>query len=467
MDIYIRRQIVRRWKQEIAGSSESLLIFSPYLTSATAETVLKAAPDCSRCEVHTVFTPEVFITGASKIVTLRKLSQAKVQLFAINSLHAKLVIVPSRFASVGSQNLTNGGTQRLESTVATTDVRQVNEILNQAKEWCRKRMAITSEMIDDMEKQIRPLIKHFRRIQNAALLAAEEVARNEKAREDAREQARRAEEEAKREQERQRREAELRRKAEQDAAEQKQQHSEAQSRRYRELRSRTDQLWNSQPVRSRNIIYATVVKLPTGRKGHCGLVPQDGGILTSWTATTGQHIDFPRVRWSPCMIAGMWRLAFVRIAMRTITFVRDGLSRSNVTVAGRQWNVSIHTHAIYSDSKESAEADKPNLHYKLEGMYGQRVDIPAWFHLDGIELDTPTVTQGWFNDPNLDAWFVTNKSAIATELLRSFSESFNYSSGQYSSPDASTFFGPQGTRYMLQAAQIADRPILVATRLVY
>src|SRR5690606_20384957 len=102
----------------------------------------------SRCEVHTIFEPEVFVTGASSIRTLKRLAVAGIPLFSLTDLHAKVIVVPGQFASIGSQNITAGGTTRLEANVATADAEKVDAIWREVKPWMKERKPITVEMIE-------------------------------------------------------------------------------------------------------------------------------------------------------------------------------------------------------------------------------------------------------------------------------------------------------------------------------
>jgi phosphatidylserine/phosphatidylglycerophosphate/cardiolipin synthase-like enzyme len=133
-DIYLR-SVLSRWRKEITEADTPVLIFSPYITSNAAESVLLLAEDKSMCEVYTLFNPEVFVTGGSSISTLRRLRLAGIELFDLPSIHAKMVIIKGKFASIGSQNLTTGGRRRREATITTTDEEQVQSIWEKALVW--------------------------------------------------------------------------------------------------------------------------------------------------------------------------------------------------------------------------------------------------------------------------------------------------------------------------------------------
>jgi phosphatidylserine/phosphatidylglycerophosphate/cardiolipin synthase-like enzyme len=121
MELYLRN-IARRWKKEFSVEAERKLIFSPYVTSSTAESVVgQSGP----CEIHTEFSVELFASHASSLETLRLLMDRGHKLFHVTNLHAKVFLIPRQFASVGSQNLTLGGTTNREASVVLQDVRHL------------------------------------------------------------------------------------------------------------------------------------------------------------------------------------------------------------------------------------------------------------------------------------------------------------------------------------------------------
>src|SRR5260370_350146 len=185
--VYIR-SIVHRWKHEITKASTPILVFSPYLTSKTAEDVLFLAQDRSHCEVHTHFLCEEFVRRSSSIRTLFRLTNEGIELYELPNLHGKIIVVKGVFATIGSQNLTAGGTRRQEGTYATTDLREVHHIWEEALAWCEKRRRITPEMIVDMEREVARLRREFRAFQQRWDEANRRVSEAEAQRQEEREQ---------------------------------------------------------------------------------------------------------------------------------------------------------------------------------------------------------------------------------------------------------------------------------------
>jgi phosphatidylserine/phosphatidylglycerophosphate/cardiolipin synthase-like enzyme len=75
------------------------------------------------------------------------------------NLHAKLVLIPNTFASVGSQNMTRRGSLNREATVGLNDPRDIEAAARLASAWLVDRTLITMEMVLDMERGIQPILK--------------------------------------------------------------------------------------------------------------------------------------------------------------------------------------------------------------------------------------------------------------------------------------------------------------------
>jgi len=157
---YYLKNISRRWHTEIKKVDGKVIILSPYLTSKTAEGILRDSK-FSECEIYTIFSVHNFISGASSLKTLKCLYDKGCKLYHLPRLHAKIIISPGRFATIGSQNLTRNGVKNKEASVITFDVKEVNKIEELLNQWIPQRKCITSEMIQHLEDKIINLRKKF------------------------------------------------------------------------------------------------------------------------------------------------------------------------------------------------------------------------------------------------------------------------------------------------------------------
>ncbi|GFE71446.1 phospholipase D-like domain-containing protein [Chroococcus sp. FPU101] len=145
--------IVERWKRELKQASGRVIVFSPYLTNLALE-VLTLIKDKENSEIYTRFDFDLFNQGSSSIKTLKTLLDLGFQIYELSKLHAKLIIIPDRFVSIGSQNLTTQGQYNLEANMVSTDKDDISWIKDLAGEWLINRKLITFERIKEFEEQL-------------------------------------------------------------------------------------------------------------------------------------------------------------------------------------------------------------------------------------------------------------------------------------------------------------------------
>lgn len=179
---YFASNVVRTWKKLIKNAKNEVWIFSPYLSSSTAETITLSS-DCSKIKIFTKFSLYDFITGASSLKTLKKLHLNGIEIFQIDNLHAKLIIIDDEIISIGSQNVTLGGTKNKEVTIITKNDTDLYKLIDKVEDWVNESTEINIKMIEYAElivrkekkdidivlNQIRMLDKNFERkyVQNS------------------------------------------------------------------------------------------------------------------------------------------------------------------------------------------------------------------------------------------------------------------------------------------------------------
>ncbi len=174
-EIYLR-DVARRWKSEL-NTDKKVYILSPYITSK-AEDVLENAKDC---EIYTDFSIENFAFGSSSLSTIKNLINKGFKVYSIQNIHAKIVLVTDTFVSIGSQNLTNQGTQNKEATFTSDDLEVVQFIESELKEnWFNHLKEITLEVVEILEKELKPLIVKRKKLNNEVEKVKESFEKKEK-----------------------------------------------------------------------------------------------------------------------------------------------------------------------------------------------------------------------------------------------------------------------------------------------
>ena len=171
---YYFRSIDRRWKAEISDGDEKVIILSPYITPNTAQKVLIDATP-SNCDIYTSVAIMNFVSGASSIDTLKYLKNRGFGLYSLKNIHAKIILIPNRFCSIGSQNLTYGGTKNKEATLVVTDPIEVEQIHAKVKNWKECSMEITDSQIQEISKRIPILKKKYEELQKFTQISDNEI----------------------------------------------------------------------------------------------------------------------------------------------------------------------------------------------------------------------------------------------------------------------------------------------------
>jgi len=112
-----------------------------------------------------------FAAGSSSLKTLKRLALDGFELYQLPKLHAKIIIIPGVFASIGSQNLTSRGKQNREASVVIDDPKEIFKIEKMTEAWLSERKPITYEMIGDFEKILPPLQRSFKEFRQKSINA--------------------------------------------------------------------------------------------------------------------------------------------------------------------------------------------------------------------------------------------------------------------------------------------------------
>lgn len=485
MELYIKN-IAHRWRKEMSRVTEKTYILSPYITSSTADSVL-AHLDESAClpEIYTIFSAELFASKASSLRTLKKMVHQGCSLYHLPNLHAKIVLIPETFASIGSQNLTLAGTRNKEASVALLDPKVIKRLEKELLPWLEERIPITSEMIADMAQ----LLGNVEDLFDAAKTAAEELDKRVReqqatrdeaarlAREAAEEAARRAQAEAdarriaeeenaarmrqqaidlwraKKEEERLRNlEAENRRVAEQ-----------AQQRRYQQLES----YLKTAKVAS-NVAYGAIRHLNYNWPGNgiYSLLADAQFHLTSWRTANGITVSLKRGRRYLTLQEDNGRLGWSRVMNTRISFISSGVSFSDP--------VWFENELIYIDaSGDWAQQPKigRNTYLTVKNNEQEVVcEVSGWFDLNSVELldisppntaETSTAEHNYYS-----SIILRNIEEFRNIWLRLITTPFQYTSERVG-VNAEQFFGQEGEHFKIRLAFTKDNPILLVRSLGY
>jgi hypothetical protein len=422
--LFLRRGIARRWRQEIALGHRAAF-FSPYVTGRTARRVLLAAGS-GKVVLYTRFLAENFAVGASSINCLRRITQGGVTAYDLPGLHAKMLLIPGRLLTVGSQNLTTGGTQNLEASLLVEDQKLVIQAEKESEEWLEKRVLITPEMIEEMAQKLPKVRRAFKGARDAAFELDDAVEQAQRERDD---ESRRAEEE--------------RRRRESDDQE-----------RLRRLQESLNRL----PV-ARRALRSTV----GGRPSKESLLKVSSGSFTRWRLDE-QIVRLTDLHRYLCVIEETGKLGWARVGSTRISFVeRTAIHQRELYFRGFPWTLDVE--GVWEDERQSvAGQPRCNLKLTLRKYYDHEVDLYCWFTIGGLEVlkyewNLPAESKAQRED--FRKLVSENEDGIREKISQKLVTPFKYSPGSKLA-GTRVFFGSRGRRYVIRLANVAGHPILIA-----
>lgn len=431
MDIYTR-SIDRRWRNELHDETVRVWAFSPYLTSKTADSVLGRLGE-GACEIHTLFEMEVFASGASSLSTLSKLLDKGHQLFHLPKLHAKIILAPGEFASIGSQNLTSRGTRNKEATIAFQDSANLKELEKSIQPWLLERIPITKAMIADMEELLPPVRRLYLAAQAAAKDADAEILR-------------------------------LREQRDVDRVQRSQLFKEKVRRLGLVIRA------IQRAPKSPHLSYGTVKLVESDKyswetgtysfSATKSLVVGREDDLTRWRVD-GNRVDLVQRNRYLCVHQNGTKLGWARVGKTRITYVGQGVRRTDpIRMAGQRCILSFS--ADWSSHPEYGR----NATVNVSHLNGDPVCVVSiWFSIDDILLLHVVAAEGGKLHHTMKAamvdWVRENPIDFGNAVLPHFVSPFLYRE-RLMGVQANDFFGPLGSRYKLGLLHADGNAVLTA-----
>lgn len=421
MRIYMElffKNIARRWGKEVSYTKK-LIILSPYVTSSTAEAILKNA-NANKCELYTLFSAELFINGGSSISTLINIKESGIKLYLLEKLHAKVFLIPGVFASIGSQNLTLGGTKNLESSVIIKNKEDLCKIEIHVSEWTKNRVEITLPMLIDMRDRITPLITRYKEIINDAYFIDKQI--NER-------------------------------------------HIKENTFTENDLRLRKLKKAITNSKKSKISLLCRVAKIEPSwssfSDGRHSLLPNAHNDLTVWKICNNEEVNLERTSRYICIIKNTGKLAWSRVVKTRISYFSKSVTCSdNIKIGNSYCNLEFK--ALW----EAHELLHNNLIIKLSPI-GEKQSIfcKAWFNLSGLIINEVKPDLNLKNTDIINDiidWIKENNELFVKTMLENLLPPFKYTE-KLIGVEANTFFGNVGTQVSLRLSIVHNHPLLIAT----
>jgi hypothetical protein len=328
-----------------------------------------------------------------------------------------MILVPNRFASIGSQNLTRGGTLRKEATVILTDSAVVGKIHKLAKRWIGQAVPITMDRIREMNILVPSLNRAFRRFCKDAVAADKQVAVKVA------------------------------------------QNAELQ---IRDLQRRLAKLPSA---RAAVVVRVTKVEHANWGFGLLDLGTQTRSLLASaredltrWLID-GELIRLQRMKRYICLNEDTGTIGWARVGKTRITFVANGVSGLTIQLA--KWHCKVAFNSV-TRIRPSLDA---NLKITLtpKGIT-KSLNIDAWFGLSKIHIVAISGQRASRVARELSDWIGQHRSAFNRRILELLLEPFQYEKNLFG-VQADAFFGGVGSRCRLRLYEISGKPLLGAKKI--
>ena len=405
--------LTRRWRSGLVRGSPSR-IFSPFVTSNTAERVLGRLG--VNCELYTVFSPKNFVTGASSIGCLHRLAKAGCRIYHVEGLHAKVALGGPEFATIGSQNLTAGGEQHKEMNVVLSSADQVSIIASAVEPWIAERVRVTLEDIELMEKRIRPYRRKFLALTRELEGEGFQIADIQEARA-----------------------ASLRNKRV--------------AKLQRALRDSQSREFDSK--------YGQVKWVDTnyGANSNCTLLAVDGFDFT-WWYVKGESVRLNRLSRYLCLNEKDGRVGWGRVGETRITKFELGVSGETLKYKGMRFQVDMNANPSIDSSSPQ------NVEIVLKGSPGEGFRLRCWFSVSNLEIlqfsrldENGTLPRSM---QQLEGALTQNSKAVRNRLRQLILKPFRYEHNLIGQ-EANRFFGEIDTSWRLRLIVRNESKFLVAS----
>lgn len=459
MELYLHN-IAKRWQKEFSVEAERKLIFSPYVTSSTAESVVGHG---GPCEIHTVFAVELFASRASSLETLRLLIDRGHKLFHVTNLHAKVLLIPGQFASIGSQNLTLGGTTNREASVVLQDVKHLKMLEKKLAPWISERTEITRDMLGEMAEivaEISPLFEAARQAVQAAENRRQERALANYLESKAAFQHQCLLAQLKRLLELQLFEAEAVQKLA-DEAKRREAEELAAKRRAEEILRQVRLRQNVQTTRKSGayalLTITEVLNYETGN-AQITMLAENGRDLTKWIIGASPIYLTHSKRYLVLQETG--KIGWAKVVKTRISFIGSGVDFSQtMDISGYIYEVEMLAdwtpHPKYSR----------NVYFNLTTKNNVVCQISCWFDVNDLEIleiephpDCKGVT---FSHQQAITHMLDHLSELTKRLLALITTPFVYSHRDYGT-NPRDFFKGHGVYIRLKAALVQGMPVLIS-----
>ena len=338
---FLAADIYPKWKRQVAAATESVRIYSPYLDRLAVDLLGNAALGPESVTVVTDLSPESGPFGyRGQLLAIRRLIASGIEVRSLPRLHAKVLLVDGRQATLGSQNFTGYARKSRETSVAADADLSASTLVRTLNKWFNEAVPVDGDLVDRLLERLEQPMVHAREAIQDLIDSFGDVERGYRS-----------------EMTRRRFEEHL-----------------AQAR----LRPMAEAL-RAAASKSRFSAGQAVAwaQLDWAESGDYRSLRAERNVdLTNWNSPDGSNVRLEHLKFYPALLGPDGRVAFVRVAQSRITYVWRGLRWGGKRMVGRR---SLYLQTRFLDGQE----DGANLQVGFSWEHGSRNAFALRMRFDG------------------------------------------------------------------------------------
>jgi len=411
------------WRTKVRAAEAEIAVFAPFMDRLLISLLSNNSDlPSSSIGVVTSFNPDSLLEMPNHLKTIKRLLKKGIQVFRLDGLHAKVLLVDNTTAVIGSQNFTSYARRNREVSVSPLLPLNGTSVLKTLQDWRRQAQPVDEDYIDILLTRLRRHIKRHRE----NLKDVEETLR--------------------------------------------QADEEYEMQRQNNLLRKLRELEEKSLIRlARGPVYATIQFMGTKWNNFnffATLLADPEYDMTRWCIThrdgTTKPYHLSRLSMYPMLVPETMRMGFARIGKTRITYIRNSLDWDDkkLRIGDLSLNVSI--------TFPKTETKRRNITVRLSDDYSGSCDCEFLFTGDSVRLVRHTFHSGSSQRPDLYAHFTRllekeflGRSEAVNEFFRLFFDHFKYA---FLGNNKNIREFLNGTRFRLSVIQYMDNPFLVVKK---
>jgi hypothetical protein len=418
--IYIAKDVYPVWKRRVVEAIDTITVFTPFLDKLLVSLLGNAQLANDKISVITDFNPSSILESPNQLLTIKRLLSQGINIYSLNRLHAKVLLIDDNYAVLGSQNFTSYGRKSKECSSTPIDSLSGTKFVETLSRWQEEAVLIDEELVDLLISKLTPLIR-----QQKALIKKTQSEFSQL--------------------------FELHEQEKQEA-----------------LIKRLEELELQSRIRlSQGAVFATIEQIGSWGGQYDSLKADYEYDMTRWTIKHDDgHVepyDLKRLSMYPMILADNNRMGFARIGKTRITYIRKSLSWTNrrLIIGGLSLSVSI-TFPETDTKKRNIVASLGHDFGTCEVSFLFTGDLVRLVKKRFIKPDRYFLTEHKKFIENIENDFITSPDSIG-DFFQHFFSHFTYKKLGREHKNVRDYL--KGDRFRVSIIQYEDNPFVIIKKI--